>query len=382
MVTVLLALIVSGTGSAASSFADPAFQQQWQQGEAITPNFWGPLTTAKDGQQEPYKEATGGQRLVQYFDKGRMELTNGTVTNGLLASEIIKAQVQVGDATFQPKDPPPIPIAGDPDNPGPTYAGIKGKGAPLLAPATSQVGAPTTSTVAADGTVTNGSAASDTATTIAAFDDATKHNIPSVFVTYRNKAGLLTIGLAISEPFLATVKVAGQQKQVMIQVFERRVLTYTASNDPAFQVEMGNIGQHYFRWRTMTTPDASNAPASPSPTVAPTTAPPAASASPTPTSTPTTGVTVTFVAAPNAHPKSQTYVTIKTTPGAVCTLDYRLPGATSSSREGKATTADASGMVTWYFGAGGDDNNPASKGQGLETVTCNGATATQTITIG
>ena len=45
------------------------------------------------------------------------------------------------------------------------------------------------------------------------------------------------------------MKVAGQQRTVLIQVFERRVLTYTAANQPAFQVEMGNIGQHYYRWR-------------------------------------------------------------------------------------------------------------------------------------
>jgi hypothetical protein len=39
---------------------------------------------------------------------------------------------------------------------------------------------------------------------------------------------------------------------VMVQVFERRVLTYTADNPPAFQVEMGNIGQHYYQWRYCT----------------------------------------------------------------------------------------------------------------------------------
>jgi hypothetical protein len=92
------------TMGAATGFADPRFQQQWQQGEALTPNFWGPLSIAKEGQQEPYKEAQGGSRLVQYFDKGRMELTNGAVTNGLLATEIVKGQVQIGDATFQAKD--------------------------------------------------------------------------------------------------------------------------------------------------------------------------------------------------------------------------------------------------------------------------------------
>lgn len=83
---------------------------------------------------------------------------------------------------------------------------------------------------------------------LVAYDLATQHNVPGVFVDYREKAGLQTIGFAISEPFGATVKVAGQQRGVLIQVFEQRVLTFMPTNDPAFQVEMGNIGQHY-QWR-------------------------------------------------------------------------------------------------------------------------------------
>ena len=35
----------------------------------------------------------------------------------------------------------------------------------------------------------------------------------------------------------------------MIQAYERRTLTYVPTNQPGFQVEMGNIGQHYFDWR-------------------------------------------------------------------------------------------------------------------------------------
>jgi hypothetical protein len=42
----LLAALPTG---AASAFADPAFQSQWRQGEALAPNFWGPLATARDG---------------------------------------------------------------------------------------------------------------------------------------------------------------------------------------------------------------------------------------------------------------------------------------------------------------------------------------------
>src|ERR687886_238774 len=83
---------------AASSFADPAFEMQWKAGETLAPNFWGPLANARAGQQEPYAEASGGQRLVQYFDKGRMEAMNGMVTNSLLAVELVSGMIQTGDA--------------------------------------------------------------------------------------------------------------------------------------------------------------------------------------------------------------------------------------------------------------------------------------------
>ena len=36
---------------------------------------------------------------------------------------------------------------------------------------------------------------------------------------------------------------------MLIQAFERRVLTYNPANAPACQVQMGNIGQHYYEWR-------------------------------------------------------------------------------------------------------------------------------------
>ncbi len=249
--TFVLLVSLAGMASfqAASSYADPQFKTQWDQGEAITPNFWGPLANAKDGQQEDYKDVPGGKRLVQYFDKGRMELTNGKVTNGLLASEIIKGQIQTGDATFQGQAPPAIAIAGDPTNTVPTYATLATKAVSLLAATPSKVGSNVTATISSTGDVTAGNAPAAPETTISIFDDTTKHNVPKVLADYRSKAGLLTIGLAISEPFRANVKVGGVPKDVMIQVFERRVLTYTANNDPAFQVEMGNIGQHYYQWR-------------------------------------------------------------------------------------------------------------------------------------
>ncbi len=266
----LVSLVGMATIQAASSYAAPQFKTQWEQGEAITPNFWGPpIASATNMTTEPYKEATGGTRTVQYFDKGRMELTNGKVTNGLLAKEIITGQIQTGDNTFQGQAPPAIAIAGDPTNTVPTYATLATKAVSLLATAPSKIGSNVTATIAITGDVTAGAPPTAPETTISVFDDTTKHNVPKVFADYRNKAGLQTIGLAISEPFLAKVAVGGKQTDVMIQVFERRVLTYTASNPDAFKVEMGNIGQHYYQWRytnKVATPSAS-ASASPSASV-------------------------------------------------------------------------------------------------------------------
>src|SRR5581483_3166723 len=125
---VLLASLWSNLPTrAATSFADPAFQVQWQATEASVANFWGPLGSATDGMQEPYREATGGQRLVQYFDKARMELTDprsGGVTNGLLTVELVSGRLQIGDDTFLASVPAEIPVAGDENNPWPPYRAL------------------------------------------------------------------------------------------------------------------------------------------------------------------------------------------------------------------------------------------------------------------
>lgn len=239
---------------AANAFANAAFQAQWQAGEAIVPNFWGPLETARNGQQEFYADAPGKQRLVQYFDKGRMEITDpasGTVTNGLLATELITGRIQVGDNTSDARLPPAIPIAGDLDNPGPTYLTIHAPASALLAATPSAMGIPITTRVSAIGEISSGTPASGSDIVMqSVYDAPTQHNVAAPFATYRERVGFLTIGYARSEPFRATVKVAGTQREVIVQIFERRVLTYTAANPDPFKVEMGNIGRHYYQWRS------------------------------------------------------------------------------------------------------------------------------------
>ncbi len=273
IVLALAAVVIGGfpVATSAAVFATAAFETQWQRDEARLPNYWGPLSTVHAGLLEPYKEGTSGvicppataqacpailalgRRTVQYFDKGRMEQTvpRAPVTNGLLATELVQGKVQTGDNTFEDRTPPSIPIAGDLDNTTPTYAQLATTAASLLAPAAQRNGGFVTVFINEQGKVEDGGGFAGISMTprIAGYDAPTRHNVLGVFADYRDTAGFLTIGNAISEPFRTNVKVGGQGRTVLVQVFERRVLTFTNSNPDPFKVEMGNIGLHYFQWR-------------------------------------------------------------------------------------------------------------------------------------
>ena len=231
--------------AAAQNFADPHFASVWNADEGKVPNFWGPLRLASDGIPEPYNNGT---RLVQYFDKGRMELTNGTVTFGLLATQMVTGDIQQGDQSFRHVSPSLVKIAGDADGLGPSYRTISENRAQLLAPRDAKPGQEigllfdkgnnlvvSPNLASPSGPITNG-----------AYDRITQHNVLAAFADYRGRAGLGAIGLAISEPFAAYFTVGGIERAVAVQVFERRVLTYTEGNPPEFRVEMGNIGRNFF----------------------------------------------------------------------------------------------------------------------------------------
>jgi hypothetical protein len=61
---------------------------------------------------------------------------------------------------------------------------------------------------------------------------------------------LLATGFPITEPFWVTVPENGEYVDILVQCFERRCLTYTPSHEPAWQVEMSNIGTHHKLWQT------------------------------------------------------------------------------------------------------------------------------------
>lgn len=227
---------------------------------------WGP--TAFATVVEPYDNAPNGERAVRYYDKSRMEITTPYgdqsspwyVTNGLLAKELITGQMQLGDTHFVNKGPAEIGVAGDPDDTsGPTYATLNGV---LNAPPT-PVGTEIRATIDRSGHIGNNG---PTGVHAAQLVSETNHTVADVFWNYLNSSGTIWNGSAnvngklfdptffvtgypITEAYWAKVKVGGQVKDVLIQCFERRCLTYTPSNPAGWKVEMGNVGRHYYEWR-------------------------------------------------------------------------------------------------------------------------------------
>jgi len=272
-VGLVLTLLLPFTAQGADQFASPEFQQQWNRVESAIPNFWGPLETARNGPVEPYAEGVDngepGIRLVQYFDKAQMEKTNPDrpATNGLLTVELKTGNLQLGDFSFQPRNPARIGIVGDQDIPeAATYADL----GELPERIASQLG----------GSVDLGFNASSRR-----FVAAQPADDPELrFVTYQGDPGgrfgqdipqafwdfmqripggwLTTMGYPISEAFGTNVKINGQSTFVVVQAFERRVLTYAPRNGSAFRVEFGNIGRHSYRWRYERSQPVSPPPAS------------------------------------------------------------------------------------------------------------------------
>ncbi len=233
--------------SAATEFCNNTFKDAYSLGESIAPNFWGPIEHASDCRTQDYTNTPGGKRDVQYFDKARMEITRGKLTFGLLATEMVTGRIQSGDNDFFNQDPSTTPVAGDEDGGGPSYATIYNNRNALMGGKSQQTG----QSINLGFTPSNKVVTLDDPSLIPLtdYDSVTRHNVVSPFTRYRDLVGFSTIGYAISEPFAANFTVGGVDRIIAVQVFERRILTYTPKNPDPFKVEMGNIGRHYFYWR-------------------------------------------------------------------------------------------------------------------------------------
>ena len=259
------------------TFVNRAFEYLWARSDrpvvrqqAKRSWLWGP--TGLMARSEAYLQITGGMRQVQYFDKGRMEINNPNanprnswfVTSGLLVRELITGQMQVGNADFIDREPSDVSITGDTsDRSGPTYASFAGV---IGAKAPNRVGAYADSRIDRNGTVSPYDASGINAARIGFYAPTTGHNIPQVFYEYltsadviyvngRSQRGALmdnwvaTMGYPLSEAYWTKSQINGIEQWVMVQPFERRVLTYVPNNPAGWQIEQGNVGRHYYRWR-------------------------------------------------------------------------------------------------------------------------------------
>jgi hypothetical protein len=229
---------------------------------------------------EPYAEGVNGQHLVAYFDKSRMEINdpNGDrtspwfVTNGLLVVEMMTGRIQTGNNSFLQIAANNKPVAGDggADSSTPTYtrlaqyASLNGDHR-----APNRVGQPVaeglrnTGDVGVVGNLANYA-------NYGAYDETLGHNIPDVFWSFMNQKGPVNVGgqtvqdtvidwtfamgYPVTEPYWMPVQVGTEERWVLVQAFQRRILTYTPSNPPGFQVEMGNVGRSYYDWRYVQNP--------------------------------------------------------------------------------------------------------------------------------
>jgi hypothetical protein len=265
----------------AHSFGSSAFERTWArtdlpvaQGRVNRTWMWGPSghTAAF---YEPYYDAPGGTRLVQYTDKSRMEnnayraYAPWDVTNGRLAYELITGRMQLGDSDYQQRQPAQIQIAGDNHPNSPTYATFNTiRGHDPLPPGWTII-----QTIDQHGNVGSNSSFGGYGVTARYYVSETDHTVASVFWDFMNSSGqvfengqyrnarlfenpFFATGFPITEAYWMHVPVAGQWRDVLAQCFERRCLTYTPGNPSGWQVEAGNIGQHYFNWRYGNVPPA------------------------------------------------------------------------------------------------------------------------------
>jgi parallel beta-helix repeat protein len=259
---------------------DGHIARTWMWGPGpFTGSMWEPYTTElqNPGGDPVFLEIPDEQREVIYFDKARMEINDPDgdtdslwyVTNGLLVIEMITGNRQFGDDLFKQYEPSTSNVAGDSDGTtGPTYAALQNV---LDAPAQS-VGTLLTQEIDRDGNVTADAAWGDYEITVGHVDDVTDHGIAAPFWAFMQSEGLVyddgtlneealfenpfyATGRPITEAYWTTVPVAGEPRDVLLQCFERRCLTWTPGNDSGFVVEAGNVGQHYFTWRYVQQPD-------------------------------------------------------------------------------------------------------------------------------
>jgi glucose/arabinose dehydrogenase len=257
-------------------FGQPPFATTWSRtdepvrGGVVQRSWiWGPEPLSPPI-LETYEDAPNGLRFVQYFDKSRMELADTSsqaglwaVTNGLLVMELMSGRVQIGDALYEEREPALINVAGDGNDPsGVTYQTL----AAFIEVEPSPEGTVLTTRLNRAGDTADDPSLASFDVTAGVLVEETGHRVASVFWEFMNAEGPVELdgtvvegplfenpfyatGLPVTEAYWTSVRVGGEERLVLVQAFERRVLTWTPDNEPNWRVEAGNVGRHYYEWR-------------------------------------------------------------------------------------------------------------------------------------
>src|SRR5688500_3267082 len=254
---------VSSALQASMPFADSAFESVWMRNDqpvaakAIARSWtWGPAPLATG--LETYTDAPdgSGKRLVQYFDKSRMEINNPKlapddkwfVTNGLLTVELISGRLQIGNTRFETGKPANINMGADADDTNAvmysSFGSVSNTSAGEKRQPDKSSGGFATGRINRQGTVSDDPSKTRVPEAkITYFEKATGHNVPKIFMDVLLGSGtvrtgisnanrplldpwVFAMGLPISDAYWTTSKIGGKNMEVLVQAFERRVLTY------------------------------------------------------------------------------------------------------------------------------------------------------------
>jgi hypothetical protein len=203
------------------------------------------------------------------------------VTTGLLVVELASGRAQIGPDAWETRAPAEIAVAGDEtsDAAAPVYRSFHDVASLPGGPDRRAAAAPGAAVLATINRAGQVGALQAGDVHISRYAPETGHNIPDVFDRFGAAHGpvfengaihdgapfdpVYVLGYPISEAYWATVPIAGTPTRVLIQLYQRRALTYVPSFAPAWQTQMGNVGRHYLTWRYSA--PAAAAPAAPAP---------------------------------------------------------------------------------------------------------------------
>jgi hypothetical protein len=284
MVALLAMMLI--VPAAAEPIATNFFYATWSwtdrpvQDQAVNRTWmWGPEAYS-DAFLEQYSDSPNGARLVQYYDTSRMEISKPNephgpwyITNGLLVTELVSGQLQLGDDDFEQLEPAAINVVGDAIQNRPiTYAHLQ----TLLDAPPAAEGAPLhyRAEVTTDGTLATyiDDERGPQGLTAGHYEPVTNHTVATPFWEFMTASGVTygysilfndgaytdgplfenpyyATGFPITEAYWTLAPVNGELRDVLFQCFQRRCLTYTPANPDGWKVEAGNVGQHYYRWR-------------------------------------------------------------------------------------------------------------------------------------